>query len=94
MLEIEIQQLLETNRKCVSEQESSSVHQQPINPISELLSTLSPGKELDQFFINATRESVDAFVSYDAATGLATFIKSKGHILVADASRIDALDFT
>lgn len=67
--------------------------QQPISPISELLSTLSPGKGVDHVFINANSESVDAFVSFDAATGLATFVKHKGRILAADASRIDALNF-
>ena len=93
MSEMEIKRLLETEKKCVSEIKTPCTVQQPINPIAELLSTLSPGEGVDRVFINANSESVDAFVSFNAATGLATFVKHKGRILAADASRIDALIF-
>ena len=93
MSEMEIKHLLETEKKRASEIEAPSAVQQLINPIAELLSTLSPGSGLNNVFINANSESVDAFVSFDATTGLATFVKNKGRILIADASRIDALNF-
>ena len=93
MSEMEVKQVLEAEKKRVSEIKATSTVQQLINPIAELLSTLSPGEEVDRVFINANSESVDAFVSFDATTGLATFVKNKGRILIADASRIDALNF-
>jgi len=93
MSEMEIKHLLETEKKRASEIEAPSAVQQLINPIAELLSTLSPGSGLDNVFINAKSESVEAFAAFDATTGLATFVKNKGRILIADASRIDALSF-
>lgn len=67
--------------------------QQNGGPIFQLLSTLNPGKSVEDVFINGREESVDAFASFNAATGLATFAKSNGDILVVDYRRIDALEF-
>ena len=93
MSEMEVNRLLEIEKNRVSEMETASTVQQILNPISELLTTLNPGKGVDHVLINSKNESVNAFASFDTATGLATFVKHKGHILVVDASRIDALNF-
>ena len=67
--------------------------QQYGGPIFQLLSTLNPGTSVEDVFMNGKEESVEAFCSFDAATGLATFSKSNGDVLVVDYRRIDALEF-
>lgn len=62
-------------------------------PIYTLLLTLNPGKSVDRVFINGKRESVEAFASFNPATGLATFAKGNGEILIVDYRRIDAIKF-
>ena len=70
-----------------------SMVQQIGDPILQLLSSLNPGANVDRVFINGKVESVDAFASFDIATGLATFVKNNGEILMVDYTRIDALKF-
>lgn len=62
-------------------------------PIYTLLINLDPGKSVSRVFINGKRESVEAFASFSPATGLATFSKANGEILVVDYHRIDAIKF-
>lgn len=62
-------------------------------PIYTLLSALNPGTSVEDVFINGREESVDTFASFNPTTGLATFAKSNGDILVVDYRRIDALEF-
>lgn len=62
-------------------------------PIFHLLSTLNPGTDVEDVFINGREESVDAFASFNSRTGLATFSKGNGEILVVDYRRIDAIEF-
>lgn len=70
-----------------------SMSQQNGGPIFELLSTLTPGTSVEDVFINGKEESVKAFASFNATTGLATFAKSHGDVLVVDYRRIDAIEF-
>ncbi|EMA6343177.1 hypothetical protein ACO11K_002815 [Bacillus cytotoxicus] len=62
-------------------------------PIFELLSGLNPGTDVEDVFINGLEEAVDAFASFDRRSGLATFSKGNGEILVVDYRRIDAIEF-
>ena len=79
--------------ECLSEKGGISMSEQSGGPIFELLLTLNPGKSVGRVFINGKSESVEAFASFDPATGLATFVKNNGDILVVDYRRIDALKF-
>lgn len=62
-------------------------------PIFQLLANLNPGKRVEDVFINGKEESVHAFSSFNTATGLATFSKGNGDILVVDYTKIDAIEF-
>ncbi|MCY8233788.1 hypothetical protein [Priestia endophytica] len=62
-------------------------------PMFDLLKTLNPGTDIEDVFINGKEEDVDAFASFDPQTGLVTFSKCNGEILVVDFRRIDALEF-
>jgi len=48
---------------------------------------------VEDVFLNGKEESVKNFASFNAATGLTTFTKSNGDILVVNSQRIDALEF-
>ena len=65
-----------------------------VSPIFQLLSTLTPGKNVNRVFINGKREKVEIFASFGTATGLATFVKNNGDVLVVDYRKIDALNFS
>lgn len=62
-------------------------------PIFQLLVNLDPGKRVEDVFINGKEESVRSFASFNPATGLATFTKNNGDVLVVNYERIDALEF-
>lgn len=62
-------------------------------PIFHLLLSLNPGTRVEDVFINGKEESVHAFSAFNPATGLATFSKSNGDVLVVDYRRIDAIEF-
>jgi len=64
-----------------------------IDPILQLLTNLSPGTSVDDVFLNGKEESVKNFASFNPATGLATFTKSNGDVLVVNYQRIDAIKF-
>jgi hypothetical protein len=59
----------------------------------QLLANLDPGTKVEDVFINGKEESVKAFTAFSFATGLATFVKKNGDVLVVDAHRIDAIEF-
>lgn len=62
-------------------------------PIFQLLASLNPGTDVEDVFINGLEEAVDAFAAFNPATGLATFSKGNGEILVVDYRKIDAIEF-
>lgn len=62
-------------------------------PIFDLLLNLNPGTDVEDVFINGLEEAVDAFAAFNPITGLATFSKGNGEILVVDYRKIDALEF-
>ncbi|MGI8363327.1 hypothetical protein [Bacillus cereus] len=62
-------------------------------PIYELLANLNPGTDVEDVFINGLEEAVDSFAAFDRRTGLATFAKNNGEILVVDYRKIDAIEF-
>ena len=64
-----------------------------LGPIFELLSRLNPGTDVEDVFINGHEESVDSFAAFNPTSGLATFAKANGEILVVDYTRIDAIEF-
>ncbi|TQR19732.1 hypothetical protein [Psychrobacillus vulpis] len=61
--------------------------------IFHLLSTLNPGTDVEDVFINGREESVDSFATFNPFTGLAYFSKNNGEILVVDFRKIDAIEF-
>lgn len=63
------------------------------SPVFQLVSKLDPGTSVDRVFINGRRESVDTFISFNQSTGLVTFGKSNGEVLLVDYRRIDAIRF-
>lgn len=79
--------------ECTPVEKEVNICEQTGGPMFHLLSTLNPGTSVDRVFINGKRETVDAFASFGTATGLATFVKNNGDVLVVDYHRIDALKF-
>lgn len=64
-----------------------------MGPIFELLSTLSPGIDVEAVFINGKEVKVKSFATFNETTGLAYFVKHNGKVLVVDYTRIDAIEF-
>lgn len=61
--------------------------------IFELLSTLSPGIDVEAVFINGKEMKVKSFATFNATTSLAYFVKHNSKVLVVDYTRIGALKF-
>ena len=64
-----------------------------MGPIFDLLSTLSPGIDVEAVFINGKEVKVKSFANFNQTTGLAYFVKNNGKVLVVDYTRIDAIEF-
>jgi hypothetical protein len=61
------------------------------SPICEFLKTLTAGDDVDTLIIGGQNQDVDAFISFDKKTGIATFVKNNGAVLVVGCNQIDAL---
>jgi len=57
----------------------------------DFIAELNAGTKVDQVLINGNKQSVDKFASFDAATGIATFVKENKSIVVVNAAQIDAI---
>lgn len=61
------------------------------SPICTFLRTLSAGDDVDTLIIGGQDKNVDAFVSFDEKTGIATFVQNNGAVLVVGCDQLDAL---
>ncbi|OOR06655.1 hypothetical protein BW897_30745 [Bacillus cereus] len=61
------------------------------SPICTFLKTLTAGDDVDTLTIGGQDKNVDAFVSFDKNTGIATFVQSNGAVLVVGCDQIDAI---
>ncbi|OTW98482.1 hypothetical protein BK702_00015 [Bacillus thuringiensis serovar cameroun] len=61
------------------------------SPICEFLKSFKAGDDVDALIIGGQNHSVDAFTSFDRKTGIATFVKNNGAVLVVGCDKIDAI---
>ncbi|MGF9814327.1 hypothetical protein [Bacillus toyonensis] len=61
------------------------------SPICKFLETLTAGDDVDTLIIGGQNQNVDAFTSFDKKTGIATFVRNNGAVLVVGCDQIDAL---
>ncbi|MEB9553504.1 hypothetical protein P4J60_26520 [Bacillus cereus] len=61
------------------------------SPICNLFKILKSGDDVDTLIISGKSHSVDAFVSFDAKTGIITFVKDSGAIFIVGCDQIDAI---
>ncbi|MED3202120.1 hypothetical protein [Bacillus toyonensis] len=60
-------------------------------PICEFLKSLKAGDDVDVLIIGGQNHNVDAFTSFDKKTGIATFVRNNGAVLVVGCDQIDAI---
>ncbi|MGG5737426.1 hypothetical protein [Bacillus cereus group sp. IBL03679] len=68
-----------------------SHHKRMSSPICQFLKTLTAGDDVDTLIIGGHDKSVDAFVSFDRKTGVATFVRNNGTVFVVGCDQIDAI---
>ncbi|HDR5354446.1 TPA: hypothetical protein QCS32_006285 [Bacillus thuringiensis] len=61
------------------------------SPMCKFLKTLTAGDDVDTLIIGGQTQAVDAFVSFDEKTGIATFVRNNGAVFVVGCDQLDAV---
>ncbi|HDR5353046.1 TPA: hypothetical protein QCS32_004789 [Bacillus thuringiensis] len=61
------------------------------SPMCKFLGTLKAGDDVDTLIIGGQTQSVDAFVSFDEKTRIATFVRNNGAVFVVSCDKIDTV---